>query len=145
MARGLSDEPASGAFSSPLKPGAEPVKALVDCFLDAWQFEANRFQPRPVTAGLDRPQIAGKTKLSDLIEATDRRRAELGQPRRSRNGTPALPMAIAPRTSTTKWWRRASGAAASGTEEDRGGLRWPRRQQARAAGLLVRREPIWPL
>jgi TIR domain len=23
-----------------LKPGAEPIKALVDCFLDAWQFEA---------------------------------------------------------------------------------------------------------
>ena len=23
-----------------LKPGAEPLKALVDCFLDAWQFEA---------------------------------------------------------------------------------------------------------
>jgi hypothetical protein len=23
-----------------LRPGAEPLKALVDCFLDAWQFDA---------------------------------------------------------------------------------------------------------
>ena len=36
-----------------LKPGAEPIKALVDCFLDAWQFEATNPGARPQAAWLD--------------------------------------------------------------------------------------------
>ena len=63
-----------------LRPGGEPLKALVDCFLDAWQFEAT--DPKRV----ERQQgwielLQGKAKLADLIDATERRRAELNQPK----------------------------------------------------------------
>ena len=63
-----------------LKPGAEPIKALVECFLDAWQFEAT--DPKRV----ERQQgwiklLQGKATLADLIDATERRREELDQPR----------------------------------------------------------------
>ena len=64
-----------------LKPGADPLKALVDCFLDAWQFEAT--DPERVTRQHDwiDELLHGKVTLSDLIEATERRRMELGQPK----------------------------------------------------------------
>jgi len=63
-----------------LKPGAEPIKALVECFLEAWQFEAT--DPKRV----ERQQgwveaLHGKATLSDLIDATERRREELNQPK----------------------------------------------------------------
>ena len=63
-----------------LKPGAEPIKALVDCFLDAWQFEAT--DPERVKLQLGWIELLqGKAKLSDLIDATERRREELDQPK----------------------------------------------------------------
>ena len=64
-----------------LRPGADPLKALVDCFLDAWQFEAT--DPKRVTRQHDwiDELLHGKVTLSDLIEATERRRMELGQPK----------------------------------------------------------------
>ena len=64
-----------------LKPGADPIKALVDCFLDAWQFEAT--DPKRVARQHDwiDELLHGKATLSDLIEATERRRVELGQPK----------------------------------------------------------------
>ena len=64
-----------------LKPGADPIKALVDCFLDAWQFEAT--DPKRVARQHDWVDelMHGKATLSDLIEATERRRVELGQPK----------------------------------------------------------------
>ena len=61
-----------------LKPGAEPLKALVDSFLDAWQFEAT--DPKRAERQHDWIEaLRGKATLSDLIDATERRRAELGQ------------------------------------------------------------------
>ncbi len=64
-----------------LKPGADPIKSLVDCFLDAWQFEAT--DPKRVARQHDwiDELLHGKATLSDLIEATERRRVELGQPK----------------------------------------------------------------
>jgi formylglycine-generating enzyme required for sulfatase activity len=63
-----------------LKPGAEPLKALVDCFLDAWQFEAT--DPKRVERRRGWIEaLQGNAKLADLIEATERRREELNQPK----------------------------------------------------------------
>jgi formylglycine-generating enzyme required for sulfatase activity len=63
------------------KPGGEPLKALVECFLETWQFAATdpervRQQHRWIELLRD-----GKAKLSDLIAATERRRTELDQPK----------------------------------------------------------------
>ena len=63
-----------------LKPGAEPLKALVDCFLDAWQFEAT--DPKRVERQRGWIEaLQGKATLADLIDATERRREELNQPK----------------------------------------------------------------
>ena len=63
-----------------LKPGAEPIKALVDCFLDAWQYGAT--DPERVSRERGWIEVLrDKAKLSDMIDATERRRAELDQPR----------------------------------------------------------------
>src|SRR5262249_33750520 len=63
-----------------LKPGAEPLKALVDCFVDAWQFTAT--DPERVRQQQGWIELLqGKATLSDLITATDRRRKELDQPK----------------------------------------------------------------
>jgi hypothetical protein len=64
-----------------LKPGAEPIKALVDSFLDAWQFDAT--DPKRVTRQHDwiDELLHGKATLPDLIETTERRRVELNQPK----------------------------------------------------------------
>ena len=63
-----------------LKPGAEPIKAMVECFLDAWQYKAA--DPERVKLQLGWIELLqGKAKLSDLIDATERRRAELDHPK----------------------------------------------------------------
>jgi hypothetical protein len=63
-----------------LRPGVEPVKSLVDCFLDAWQFEAT--DPKRVERQRDWIEaLQSKATLSDLIDATERRRLELDQPK----------------------------------------------------------------
>src|SRR5574337_745929 len=63
-----------------MKPGAEPIKALVDCFLDAWQFEAT--DPKRVVRRQEWAEFLQDTAtLPDLIDATERRRVELGQPK----------------------------------------------------------------
>jgi formylglycine-generating enzyme required for sulfatase activity len=64
-----------------LRPGTEPIKALVDEFLRTWQFEATdplwaRRQEEWVTALLD-----GKLSLRHLLDATERRYEELRQPK----------------------------------------------------------------
>jgi hypothetical protein len=63
-----------------LKPGADPLKALVETFLDTWQFAAT--DPERVTRqhGWMEALHGGKATLSDLIDATERRRKELDQP-----------------------------------------------------------------
>jgi formylglycine-generating enzyme required for sulfatase activity len=63
-----------------LTPGAEPLKALVECFLEAWQFEAT--DPKRVERQRGwLEELRGKARLSDLIDATERRLKELGQPK----------------------------------------------------------------
>jgi formylglycine-generating enzyme required for sulfatase activity len=62
-----------------LKPGTDPVKALVDPFLDVWQFEAEYERVREQKGWIE--LLLGKGTLSDLIEATERRRAKLDQPK----------------------------------------------------------------
>jgi formylglycine-generating enzyme required for sulfatase activity len=62
-----------------LKPGADPLKALADCFLDAWQFAAT--DPERVKQQHGWIELLrGKAALSDLIDATERRYEELDQP-----------------------------------------------------------------
>ena len=63
-----------------LKPGADPLKALVETFLDTWQFAAT--DPERVTRqhGWMEALHGGKATLGDLIDATERRRKELDQP-----------------------------------------------------------------
>jgi formylglycine-generating enzyme required for sulfatase activity len=63
-----------------LKPGADPLKALVDSFLDTWQFAATDFERIKQQNGFIELLRDGKATLSDLIDATERRRRELAQP-----------------------------------------------------------------
>ena len=63
-----------------LKPGTDPLKALVESFLDTWQFEAT--DPERVKQQHGWIELLrGKATLSDLIDATERRRKELDQPK----------------------------------------------------------------
>ncbi len=63
-----------------LKPGTDPVKALTDAFLDVWQFEAEYERVREQKGWIEL-LLDGKATLSDLIEATERRRVKLDQPK----------------------------------------------------------------
>ena len=64
-----------------LKPGTDPLKALVEVFLDTWQYAAT--DPERVTRqhGWIEALLGGKATLPDLIDATERRRKELDQPK----------------------------------------------------------------
>jgi TIR domain len=64
-----------------LKPGTDPLKALVESFFDTWQFAAT--DPERVTRhhGWMEALHGGKATLPDLIDATERRRKELDQPK----------------------------------------------------------------
>lgn len=64
-----------------LRPGTDPLKSLVQSFLDTWQFTATDPERVKMQNGwLDLLQN-GKAALSDLIDATERRRQELDQPK----------------------------------------------------------------
>jgi hypothetical protein len=62
-----------------LKPGTEPLKALVETFLDTWQFGATH--PERVKRQNDWIELLrdGKAILRDLLDATERRYKELDQ------------------------------------------------------------------
>jgi formylglycine-generating enzyme required for sulfatase activity len=63
-----------------LKPGTDPLKALVGSFLDTWQYDAT--DPERVKQQHGWIELLhGKATLSDLIDATERRRKELDQPK----------------------------------------------------------------
>ena len=64
-----------------LKPGTDPLKALVEAFLDTWQYAAT--DPERVTRqhGWMEALHGRKATLPDLIDATERRRKELDQPK----------------------------------------------------------------
>ena len=64
-----------------LRPGADPLKALVDAFLDTWQFAATDPERATRQNGWIEALLEGKATLLDLIDATERRRKELDQPR----------------------------------------------------------------
>jgi hypothetical protein len=64
-----------------LKPGTDPLKALVESFLETWQFAATDFERIKQQNGLIEILRDGKATLSDLIDATERRRRELDQPK----------------------------------------------------------------
>jgi hypothetical protein len=64
-----------------VRPGESPIKALVEAFLDNWQFDAGdparvKRRNKWVDLLLDEK---GNAKLSDLLDATERRYKELGQ------------------------------------------------------------------
>lgn len=64
-----------------LKPGTDPLKALIESFLDTWQYAAT--DPERVTRqhGWMEALRGGTAALPDLIDATERRRKELDQPK----------------------------------------------------------------
>ena len=64
-----------------LKPGTDPLKALVEAFLDTWQYAAANPERVKYQHGWIEQLRDGKGTLSDLIEATERRRKELDQPK----------------------------------------------------------------
>jgi hypothetical protein len=63
------------------KPGTDPLKALVESFLDTWQFAATDYERVKQQNGWIELLCDGKAALSDLIDATERRRKELDQPK----------------------------------------------------------------
>jgi formylglycine-generating enzyme required for sulfatase activity len=63
-----------------LRPGTEPLKSLIDCFLDTWQLSATDPERVKRQHGWLELLGNGKATLSDLIAATERRREELDQP-----------------------------------------------------------------
>jgi formylglycine-generating enzyme required for sulfatase activity len=62
-----------------LKPGTDPLKALVESFLDTWQFAATDPDRVKHQNGWIELLRDSKATLSDLIDATERRRKELDQ------------------------------------------------------------------
>jgi formylglycine-generating enzyme required for sulfatase activity len=66
-----------------MRPGAEPIKALVEAFLDAWQVGST--DPEWVKQQNGWIELFGdnRTTLRDLLDATERRYKELGQPKPS--------------------------------------------------------------
>jgi formylglycine-generating enzyme required for sulfatase activity len=63
------------------KPGTQPLKTLVGAFMDTWQLEAADYRRIEQQNGLIKLLREGTGSLADLMDATDRRRQELGQPR----------------------------------------------------------------
>jgi formylglycine-generating enzyme required for sulfatase activity len=64
-----------------LKPGTDPLKALTEAFLDTWQFAATDPERAARQHGWIEALLGGKATLVDLIDATERRRQERGQPK----------------------------------------------------------------
>jgi len=64
-----------------LKPGVEPLKALVEPFFDTWQFAATDPERVRQQNGWIALLHDGKATLADLLDATERRYQELGQPK----------------------------------------------------------------
>jgi formylglycine-generating enzyme required for sulfatase activity len=62
------------------RPGTDPLKALVEAFLDRWQFAATDPERATRQYGWMEALRSGKATLSDLIDATERRCKELDQP-----------------------------------------------------------------
>lgn len=65
-----------------MRPGAAPIKVLVEAFLESWQFEAG--DPMRVKRRNEWAELLlddnHKTGLADLLDETRRRHEEIGQP-----------------------------------------------------------------
>lgn len=64
-----------------LRPGTDPLKSLVETFLDMWLFTAIDPDRVRIQNGWIDLLGQGKANLRDLIEATERRRQELDHPK----------------------------------------------------------------
>ena len=64
-----------------LRPGTDPLKSLVEAFLDMWLFAAIDPERVRIQNGWIDLLREGKAALRDLIDATERRRQELDQPK----------------------------------------------------------------
>ena len=62
-----------------LKPGTDPLKALVESFLNTWQFQSTDFERVKQQNSWVELLREGKATLTDLIDASERRRDELNQ------------------------------------------------------------------
>jgi hypothetical protein len=62
-----------------LKPGTEPLKALVETFVDTWQFGATHPERVKHQNGWIELLRDGKAMLRDLLDATERRYKEMDQ------------------------------------------------------------------
>jgi formylglycine-generating enzyme required for sulfatase activity len=62
-----------------LKPGTEPIKALVETFVDTWQFGATHPERVKHQNGWIELLRDGEAMLRDLLDATERRYKELDQ------------------------------------------------------------------
>jgi formylglycine-generating enzyme required for sulfatase activity len=62
-----------------MKPGAEPIKSVVETFFDTWQYAASDPERIKHQRGWIELLLEGKGSLSDLLDATQRRCNELGQ------------------------------------------------------------------
>jgi formylglycine-generating enzyme required for sulfatase activity len=63
-----------------MRPGAEPLKALVEPFLRTWQLDATDPLWAKRQAEWTEALLDGKLALRDLLDATERRYHELGRP-----------------------------------------------------------------
>jgi formylglycine-generating enzyme required for sulfatase activity len=64
-----------------LKPGAEPIKALVEPFLRTWQYDATDPKWEERLKEWFEQLINNRASLRGLLDATERRHEELGQPK----------------------------------------------------------------
>jgi hypothetical protein len=64
-----------------LSPGTEPLRSLVEAFIDVWQLPAIDPERIKLQNGWIDLLRAGNATLRDLLDATERRLAELNQPR----------------------------------------------------------------
>jgi tetratricopeptide (TPR) repeat protein len=63
------------------KPGAEPIKALVEIFLRTWQYDATDPQWEERQKGWVDRLSDGRASLGGLLDATERRYEQIGQPK----------------------------------------------------------------
>ena len=64
-----------------MQPGTDPIKALVEPFLKTWQIDSTDPKWEERRADWIGALTAGKATLSGLLDATERRYEELGQPK----------------------------------------------------------------
>jgi hypothetical protein len=92
-----------------LKPGTEPLKALVEEFLDTWQLGSTDPERVRQQNGWIKMLRDGKAMLRDLLDATERRYKELDRTeplRFSSMSTRVRSCTCAPRSASTDGFRR---------------------------------------